>query len=227
MVVDRKKDEECKLKEVELMARYRGPLCKLCRREGKKLYLKGDRCFSNKCAFDRRPYVPGQHGPTSRNKLTQYGMQLRTKQTMKRIYGVLEKQFRNYFEEARKKEGVTGDNLVKIVESRLDNTVYRMGFAPSRNVARQLVTHGHFKINGRKATIPSMRVKPDDVVEVKEKSRSLSVISEAIAAAKDKGTAPWLDVNFDAYQATYLRYPEMEEAGLPVDVQSIVELYSK
>jgi len=154
-------------------------------------------------------------------------MQLRTKQTMKRIYGVLEKQFRNYFEEARKKEGVTGDNLVKIVESRLDNTVFRMGFAPSRNVARQLVTHGHFKINGKKATIPSMRVKPNDVVELKEKSRSLSVIGEAIAAAKDKGTAPWLDVNFDAYQAQCLRYPEIEEAGLPVDVQSIVELYSK
>jgi small subunit ribosomal protein S4 len=209
------------------MARYTGPLCKLCRREGKKLYLKGDRCFTTKCAFERRPYVPGQHGPTSRAKLTQYGMQLRTKQTMKRIYGVLEKQFRNYFEEARKKDGVTGDNLVKIVESRLDNIVFRMGFASSRNVARQLVTHGHFKINGKKATIPSMRVRPDDVIELREKSRSMSVISNAIAGSKDKGTAPWLDVDFDKFQATCLRYPELEEAGLPIDVQSIVELYSK
>ncbi|SRR6056297_2771416 len=209
------------------MARYSGPQCKLCRREGKKLYLKGDRCFSGKCAFDKRPYVPGQHGKTARIKLTQYGMQLRAKQSMKRVYGVMEKQFRNYFEEARTGKGVTGENLVKIVEARLDNTIYRMGFAANRNQARQMVLHGHFTLNGRKVNIPSMRVRPDDVIGVNEKSRSLSIMADAINKAKDRGTAPWLDVNFDSYQATFIRYPELEEAGLPADIQSIVELYSK
>ncbi len=209
------------------MARYTGPLCKLCRREGQKLYLKGDRCFSQHCAFERRPYIPGQHGKTSTVKLTQYGKQLRAKQSMKRIYGVLESQFRKYFDEARRKDGVTGENLVKIVESRLDNTVFRMGLANSRNQARQFVLHGHVKVNGKKVNIPSYRLRPEDVVEVKEKSKSIKPLQSAIAVSKDRGTAPWVEVDFDACRGTFVRYPSLEETGLSVDVQSIVELYSK
>jgi len=209
------------------MARYTGPLCKLCRREGKKLYLKGERCFSQHCAFERRPYIPGQHGKTANVKLTQYGVQLRAKQSMKRIYGVLEKQFRRYFDEARRKEGVTGENLVKIVESRLDSALFRMGMANSRNQARQFVLHGHVKVNGKKVNIPSFRLRPEDVVEVKENSKSMKPLQSAIAASRDRGTAPWIEVDFDACRGTFVRYPSLEETGLSVDVQSIVELYSK
>jgi len=209
------------------MARYTGPLCKLCRREGKKLYLKGERCFTAKCGFEKREYIPGQHGKTSNVKITQYGMQLRAKQSMRRIYGVLEKQFRKYFEEARRREGVTGEILVKIVESRLDNTFFRMGFAVSRNQARQFTTHGHVIVNGKKVNIPSYRVKPGDVIEVKERSRNSLIVTKAIERAKSAGSVPWIDVDYDAFKAVFVRYPNLEETGLQVDVQSIVELYSK
>jgi small subunit ribosomal protein S4 len=210
------------------MARYTGPACRLCRREGKKLYLKGDRCYIvSKCAFDKRPYIPGQHGKSSNTKLTQYGAQLRAKQTMKRIYGVLESQFQKYFEEARRKKGVTGELLAKLVESRIDNIVYRMGFATSRDHARQLVSHGHFKVNGKKVDIPSVRIRINDIVELSEKSRNIKQVQAAIEAAKSRGTPSWLDIDFDGFKATLLRLPNLEEIQLPLDVQSIVELYSK
>jgi len=210
------------------MARYTGPACRLCRREGKKLYLKGDRCFNTtKCAFEKRPYFPGQHGKSNPKKLTQYGAQLRAKQSMKRIYGVLESQFAKYFEEARRRKGVTGELLVKLVESRLDNIVYGMGFAVSRDQARQLVNHGHFKVNGKKVNIPSILLRVNDVVELIEKSRTVKTIQSSVEAAKNRGTPSWLDIDFDGFKATILRLPNLEETQLPLDVQSIVELYSK
>ena len=210
------------------MARYTGPACRLCRREGKKLYLKGDRCFNTtKCAFEKRPYFPGQHGKSNPKKLTQYGAQLRAKQSMKRIYGVLESQFAKYFEEARRRKGVTGELLVKLVESRLDNIVYRMGFAVSRDQARQLVNHGHFKVNGKKVNIPSILLRVNDVVELIEKSRTVKTIQSSVEAAKNRGTPSWLDIDFDGFKATILRLPNLEETQVPLDVQSIVELYSK
>ncbi|HQC38155.1 MAG TPA: 30S ribosomal protein S4, partial [Thermotogota bacterium] len=194
------------------MARYTGPACRLCRREGKKLYLKGDRCFNTtKCAFEKRPYIPGQHGKSNPKKLTQYGAQLRAKQSMKRIYGVLESQFAKYFEEARRRKGVTGELLVKLVESRLDNIVYRMGFAVSRDQARQLVNHGHFKVNGKKVNIPSILLRVNDVVELIEKSRTVKTIQSSVEAAKNRGTPSWLDIDFDGFKATLLRLPNLEE----------------
>lgn len=208
------------------MARYTGPVCRLCRREGMKLYLKGQKCYTDKCPFEKRPYAPGQHG-MRRTKLTQYAIQLRAKQAMKRIYGVLERQFRRYFEEASRRKGVTGEILVKIVESRLDNVVYRMGFAFSRAQARQLVRHGHVLVNGRKVDIPSYRLKPGDVVEIREKSRSIPFVREAVESAKDRTLPKWLDVDLDNFRGVFSRYPEMDEVDLPIDVQAIVELYSK
>jgi len=208
------------------VARYTGPVCRLCRREGVKLYLKGQRCYSEKCAFDKRPFVPGQHG-AARKKMTQYALQLRAKQTMKRIYGVLEKQFRNYFAEAVKTKGVTGERLVKIVESRLDNVVFRMGFAFSRKQARQLVNHGHVYVNGKKVNIPSYRLKEGDIVEIKEKSRSIPSVKEAAELFKDRMVPKWLEVDYDSFRGTFLRAPELDEIDLPADVQAIVELYSK
>lgn len=208
------------------MARYTGPVCRLCRREGVKLFLKGQRCYTEKCSFDKRPFVPGQHG-TARRKMTQYAIQLRAKQTMKRIYGVLEKQFRNYFLEAVKTKGVTGERLVKIVESRLDNVIFRMGFAFSRKQARQLVNHGHIYVNGRKVNIPSYRLKEGDIVEIKEKSRSIPFLKEAVEQFRDRITPKWLEVDYDNFRGTFLRAPEIDEIDLPADVQAIVELYSK
>lgn len=209
------------------MARYTGPTCRLCRREGMKLYLKGERCYTDKCSFERRPYPPGQHG-RARRKLTQYAIQLRSKQTMKRIYGILEKQFKNYFVKAQKMSGDTRENLVRLVESRLDNVVYRMGFAINRRQARQLVNHGHFLVNGRKVNIPSYLLKPGDVVEVREKSRDIQPIKDSIEFNKDKNRVPWIEVDYDNYKGTYLRYPKLEEViDLPVDVQTIVEFYSR
>ncbi len=210
------------------MARYTGPLCKLCRREGMALYLKGERCYTEKCSFKKRSFAPGQHGKTmGKKKTTQYGLQLRSKQAMKRTYGVLEKQFRLYFEQARKKKGITGENLVQIVESRLDNAIFRMGFALSRPQARQLVLHGHVKVNGRKVNIPSYRLRPEDIVEIHEKARSIPGLREAVEAFRDKGVVPWMEVDYDQFRATFVRLPNLDEVGLPVDVQSIVELYSK
>ncbi|MFZ2830307.1 MAG: 30S ribosomal protein S4 [Mesotoga infera] len=208
------------------MARYTGPVCKLCRREGFKLYLKGERCFSPRCGQIKRPVAPGQHGASTR-KLTQYGMQLRSKQVVKRIYGVLERQFRRYFEMAVRKQEETGNALLKILESRLDNTVFRMGFASSRRQARQLVSHGHVMVNGRRVNKPSFNLRVGDVVEIKEKSRVVLPVKEAVEAAKERAAYPWLEVNYEDFRGTYLRYPAREEVEIPVDLQSIIELYSK
>ncbi len=209
------------------MGRYTGPVCKLCRREGMKLYLKGEKCYSDKCPYDRRPYPPGQHG-RRRAKLTQYAKQLRAKQAMKRMYGVMERQFRRYFERAQKMRGDTRENLVKLVESRLDNVVYRLGFAMSRNQARQLVSHGHFLVNGKKVDIPSYLLRPGDVVEVREKSRSLEPIKNAIEFNSGRDIMPWLETDYDNFKGTYLRYPSLAEVrDLPVNVQDIIEFYSR
>lgn len=209
------------------MARYTGPLCRLCRREGMKLYLKGERCYTDKCAFERRPYAPGQHGQ-ARRKLTQYGIQLRAKQTVKRIYGILERQFERYVEKAMKKSGDTRENLIQLLEARLDNVVYRMGFAINRRQARQLVNHGHFLVNGKKVDIPSYLLKPGDVVEVRENSRDLEVIKKALEFNKERNVAPWLEVDRDGFKGVFLRYPKLEEVtDLPVDLQVVIEFYSR
>ncbi len=208
------------------MARYTGPACKLCRREGKKLYLKGERCTSGKCALDRRSTAPGQHG-AAKKKTGEYGLQLREKQTTKRYYGVLEKQFKNYYEEAARKEGMTGENLLILLERRLDNAVYRMGLAESHKEARQLVLHTHFTLNGKKVNIPSILVKPGDVIAVKETSRSSEKI-KAIAEALESKTAPkWLDVDKAALSAKVVAYPAREDIDFDFNEQLIVELYSK
>jgi small subunit ribosomal protein S4 len=209
------------------MARYTEALCKLCRREGMKLYLKGERCFSEKCNFDKRPFAPGQHG-REKKKLTQYGLQLRAKQTMKRIYGVLEKQFRIYYERAAKQSGDTRENLVAQVERRLDNVVYRLGFAINRRTARQLVTHGHVLVNGKKVDIPSYQVRPGDVVSIKEKSRAIEPVKQAVELNKGRAVAAWLEADYDNYKGVYVRNPKLEEVtDLPVNVQAIVEFYSR
>ena len=208
------------------MARYTGPVCKLCRREGKKLYLKGDRCTSGKCAIDRRSTAPGQHGAT-RKKTGEYGLQLREKQATRRYYGVLEKQFKNYYEEAARKEGMTGENLLVLLERRLDNTVYRMGMAESHKEARQLVLHAHFTLNGKKVNIPSLLVKPGDVIAVKESSRSGAKF-KAIAESLETKTAPkWLDVDKSALSAKVIAFPAREDIDFDFNEQLIVELYSK
>ena len=208
------------------MARYTGPVCRLCRREGTKLYLKGERCTSGKCAIDRRSTAPGQHGAANK-KMREYGLQMREKQKTRRYYGVLEKQFVNYYEEAARKEGMTGENLICLLERRLDNVVYRMGFAASHKEARQLVLHGHFTLNGKKVNIPSLIVKAGDVVAVKESSRD-SVKIKALAEAAASMTAPkWLEVKADAMTAKVLNLPAREDVDFDFNEQLIVELYSK
>jgi len=207
------------------MARYTGPACRLCRREGKKLYLKGDRCFNTtKCAFEKKPYIPGQHGKSNPKKLTQYGAQLRAKQSMKRIYGVLESQFAKYFEEARRRKGVTGELLVKLVESRLDNIVYRMGFAVSRDQARQLVNHGHFKVNGKKVNIPSYQVKPNQIISLTAKGLNLDYVKKSLAE-KDRKVPEWLTRK--AAVGKMIRLPEREEIEADINEALIVEYYSR
>ena len=208
------------------MARYTGPSCKLCRREGTKLFLKGERCTSGKCAFDHRSTAPGQHG-AARKKIEEYGKQLREKQKARRYYGVLEGQFKHYYELAEKKEGITGTNLLIILESRLDNVVYRMGMAASRKEARQLVLHAHFTLNGKKVTIPSLLVKPGDVVAVKEKSRESAKIKELIEGMQSAITPKWLDVDKTALSAKVLTLPAREDIDFEFEEQLIVELYSK
>ncbi|GAB6064407.1 MAG: 30S ribosomal protein S4 [Candidatus Dadabacteria bacterium] len=208
------------------MARYRGSVCRLCRRERMKLFLKGDRCYTDKCAVERRNYPPGQHGQ-GRQKVTEYGRQLREKQKVRRIYGVLEGQFRRYFQEADRRKGVTGENLLRLLECRLDNVVYRMGFAVSRNQARQLVRHGHIEVNGRKVNIPSYQTKPGDVVTVREKSRKIPAVQEALEALGSRGTARWVEVDPKAFQGTVKEWPEREDITLPIEEHLIVELYSK
>ena len=208
------------------MARYTGPACKLCRREGKKLYLKGERCTSGKCAIDRRNTAPGQHG-AAKKKMGEYGIQLREKQTTRRYYGILEKQFKNYYEEAARKEGMTGENLLILLERRLDNTIYRMGLAESHKEARQLVLHAHFTLNGKKVNIPSILVKPGDVIAVKETSRS-SEKFKALAEALEAKTAPkWLDLNKTELSAKVVAFPAREDIDFEFNEQLIVELYSK
>ncbi|MGM0640202.1 MAG: 30S ribosomal protein S4 [Thermotogota bacterium] len=209
------------------MARYRGPLEKLSRREGFNLLLKGERSYSEKSSAVKRNFAPGQHGKENK-KLTQYGKQLRSKQAVKRIYGVLEKQFRRYFEEAAKREGQTGETLMQLLESRLDTVAFQMGFAVNRRTARQMIRHGHILVNGSKVDIPSYRVKESDIIEVKEGSRSIQQIKEGIDLADRLGRTPaWIDVNKDQFKGTFVRIPSMDEMDVPVDVQDIIELYSK
>lgn len=208
------------------MARYTGPVCRLCRREGTKLYLKGDRCLSEKCSFDRRPYPPGQHGQ-GRLRPSDYRDQLREKQKVKRIYGLLEKQFRLYFQRADRMKGVTGETLLSLLERRLDSTIYRLGFASSRSEARQLVRHNHFTVNGRKVNIPSFSVRPGDVVEVKERSRKVARIVSAVEAADRRPRPSWLEMEKKSWKGTVKGAPVREELTLPINEQLIVELYSK
>jgi len=208
------------------MARYKGSVCRLCRREGMKLYLKGDRCYGSKCAIDRRGYAPGQHGQM-RRKPSEYGLQLREKQKARRIYGVLERQFRNYYEKAVRQKGVTGENLLKILESRLDNVIYRMGFASSRPQARQLVRYGHVEVNGKRVTIPSYQVKEKDVVAIRENSRSLSLFKEIVEQGASKVVPEWLSVNFETLTGEVNYLPKREDIDVPIQEHLIVELYSK
>jgi len=208
------------------LARYTESVCRLCRRENLKLFLKGDRCYSDKCAFERRSYPPGQHGQ-GRSKFSDYGLQLREKQKVKRMYGMLERQFRNYFHKAERQKGVTGTNLLILLERRLDNVVYRLGFANSRSQARQLVRHNHMLVNGRRVNIPSYLVKVGDIVEVKEKSRAMVPIVEAMEAVARRGVPQWLELDKDTFKGTVKSFPSREELTMPIQEQLIVELYSK
>jgi len=208
------------------MARYTGAVCRLCRREGQKLFLKGERCYSEKCSVGIRGYAPGQHGQ-GRKKSSEYGLQLRAKQTARRFYGVQENQFHHYFEIAERKQGVTGTNLLRILESRLDNVVYRAGYASSRAEARQLVGHGHFEVNGHRVDIASYLLKAGEVVSICEKSRSSEKIKAVVEANAAKPVPQWLDVNRDALSVKVVNLPERDQIEAPVDEQLIVELYSK
>ena len=206
------------------MARYTGPSCRLCRREGQKLFLKGERCYSEKCALEKRAYAPGQHGQ-NRKKNSNYGLQLREKQKAKRFYGLQETQFRNYFEKAAAKKGMTGANLLIMLETRLDNAVFRMGFASSRKEARQLVTHGHFTVNGKKADIPSMAIKAGDVIAVKEKSASSPKFKEI--KEMTISTPAWISIDTNKLEGKILSMPTRDMIDTPVEEHLIVELYSK
>ena len=208
------------------MGRYLGSVCKLCRREGLKLFLKGDRCFSPKCAIEKRNSPPGEHGQR-RVKLTDYGLQLREKQKMKRIYGILEGQFRNYFRMAERQKGITAENLLRFLERRLDNVIYRLGFASSRAEARQLVRHGHFLVNGRKVDIPSYLVRPGDQIHVREKSWELLAIRTALQGAKKREPASWLEVDAQTMRGVVRALPSRAEIAIPVQEQLVVALYSK
>ena len=208
------------------MARYTGPVCRLCRREGTKLFLKGERCMTGKCAIDRRSTAPGQHGAANK-KVREYGMQLREKQKTRRYYGVLERQFANYFEEADRQTGMTGENLLVLLERRLDNVVYRMGMAESRKEARQLVLHAHFTLNGKKVTIPSISVKVGDVIAVKESSRDSAKIKELMEKMASKLNPKWLEVNKENATAKVVALPAREDIDFDFNEQLIVELYSK
>jgi small subunit ribosomal protein S4 len=208
------------------MARYVGPSCRQCRREGIKLYLKGTRCNTAKCAIEKRNFAPGQHGH-NRQKLSDYGLQLREKQKMKRIYGVLEAQFRITFKRAAQSKGVTGENLIQILEERLDNVLYRLTFVTSRQEARQFLHHGHVIVNGRKVNIPSFQVKPGDVIEVSKKESVVKRVNDNLEILKDRVIPEWLTVEKDTLKATVVRHPTKPEAGLPVEESMIVELYSK
>jgi small subunit ribosomal protein S4 len=209
------------------MARYNGPVCKHCRREGEKLFLKGSRCLSAKCSFEKRSYAPGQHGLNKRSKLSEYGSQLRMKQKVKRIYGLLEAQFRSYYEKSGRQKGVTGENLLRMLESRLDNVIYRLGFAPSRKSARQMVLHGHFLVNGRYVNVPSYILRAGDIVAVKEKSRKMPLIHETLRRIKDDVLVPWLRLDKAKMEGEFLDLPNRQDIPIEVQENLIVELYSK
>ena len=208
------------------MARYSESVCRLCRREGMKLFLKGDRCFKDKCAIERRNYPPGQHG-RRRSKLLGYGIQLREKQKVKRIYGLLESQFRLAFARAERRKGITGSNLLEELERRLDNVVYSLGFAASRAQARQLVRHGHVTVNAKKVSIPSYRVSKGQVVAIKEKSRTNEQIKASVETARARGVPGWLDLTPETFSGAVVELPKREDIKLPIQEQLIVELYSK
>jgi len=208
------------------LARYRESVCRLCRRESIKLFLKGDRCYSDKCAFERREYAPGDHGQ-GRRKTSDYGVQLREKQKLKRIYGLLERQFRGYFHKADRQKGITGTNLLVFLEKRLDNMVFRMGFASSRTEARQLVLHSHFTVNGQKVNVPSYLVKVGDVIQVRERSRNVLRIQEAMETVARRGVPSWLELDKNDFKATVKALPAREDLTMPVQEQLVVELYSK
>lgn len=209
------------------MGRHIDSVCRQCRREGEKLFLKGDRCYSEKCSVERKPYPPGAHGQGRRQKASEYGLQLREKQKTRRIYGIMEKQFSNYFRKADRQQGITGENLLILLERRLDNAVYRLGFASSRAEARQLVNHGHFSINGKKATIPSMLVKVNDVIQVRSGSKESPKFMEAKEQAAYKTPPEWLSVDVENLSGTVLAYPIREQIDTQVHEQLIVELYSR
>ncbi len=209
------------------MARYRGPVCRLCRREGMKLFLKGERCYTEKCAIEKRNFAPGQHGKTRKQKLAGYGIQLREKQKVKRIYGVLEDQFRRYFEAAERQRGITGETLLQLLERRFDNVIYRLGLATSRAQARQLVRHGHFVVNGKKVDIPSYSLRAGDVVAVKASSQKNPTIAHAIEEVKGRGIPGWLTFDAGEQAGKIMSLPTREQINLPVQEQLIVELYSK
>lgn len=208
------------------MARYRGAVCRLCRREGDKLFLKGERCYSAKCAMERRPYAPGQHG-NRRSKISEYGLQLRTKQKAKRIYGVLETQFRNYYEKAAHQKGITGSNLLILLEMRLDNVAYRAGLGRSRTEARQIVRHNHILVNGKRVNIPSYQVKVGDVITVKEKSQGTNGMKNIIETTASRAVPEWIDSDLENYTVKVAAKPEREQIMIPVEETLIVELYSK
>ncbi len=208
------------------MARYTGSVCKLCRREGEKLFLKGERCYSDKCSVGRRNYVPGQHGK-GRKKTSEYGLQLRMKQKARRFYGILEGQFHHYFEMAERKQGVTGENLLRILESRLDNVVYRLGWGCSRAEARQLVVHGHFTVNGKKVDIPSYLLRAGETIAISAKSKDSTKIKSVLESNSGRPVPAWLDLNREALEAKVVNLPSREEIDIPVEEQLIVEFYSK
>ncbi|NLT52030.1 MAG: 30S ribosomal protein S4 [Ignavibacteria bacterium] len=208
------------------MARYTGASCKLCRREKQKLFLKGTKCNTEKCPLDKKNYAPGQHGLSRRMKFSEYAVQLREKQKIKRMYGLQETQFRSYYEKANQQKGVTGDNLIRLLESRFDNVLFRLGFAPSRKAARQLIMHGHFSIDGRTVDIPSFIFKPGQVISVRTNSKKLDIIHNSLRRVKD-GVYNWLSVDKANLKGTFLQYPERSEVPLNANEQLIIELYSK
>ena len=209
------------------MARYTGASCRQCRRERLKLFLKGDRCYTDKCAFERRSYPPGQHGQSRMRKFSDYAIQLREKQKVRRMYGVMEGQFHKYYKKADRIKGVTGENLLSLLEKRLDNAMYRCGFAGSRCQARQLVKHDHILVNGKRVNVPSYIVSVNDVISVREKSRKVEVITDNMEAVARRGVPSWLEVDKDGFQATVKSEPERQEITMPIQEQLIVELYSK
>lgn len=208
------------------MARFNGSVCRICRRENQKLFLKGDRCFTEKCAFERRGYPPGQHGQ-GRIKFSEYGLQLREKQKIKRMYGMLEKQFRSLFEEAERRKGITGSNLLTMLERRLDNVAYRAGFANSRAEARQLVRHGHFSVNGQKVNIPSYMVDKGDIVAVREKSRPMTRIAGSLESVKRREIPQWIELDAAGFQSKIRDLPSRDDITAPMEERMVVELYSK